>query len=467
MSELSSSHASSQGSQEQRGAAQRSTLSVSGLIDSRPIGRVHWAAFILCGAIVLLDGYDLQALGLAAPLIAHRWSIPPSALGWALAASLVGLGLGSAFLAPLGDKLGRRPVLAAGLLCIAASTGATAMATGVGALEVLRFVTGAGLGVCQANATALAAEWSPLRRRASVVTIISCQVALGALVAGLVTPRLIALWDWPGIFIAGALGPLLLMVLVWALLPESLAFLARSPRHAERFRALLARVDPRMEPARLGPDPQAARVPGSLRAVLGPRYLRSTIGFWAMFAIASFLVYLLISWLPVVLTGAGWSPPQAARGIALYQGGGIAGALILARYIDRGLTFPALIAAYVLAGCIGAAFPYTGATAGLWPLLLCLLGATVSGGLFGVLAVGALLYPSDLRATGLGLGAAVARVGATLGPLAGGWVLARGVPSAQILAWLALPAVVAALTVVFLRRSTRVEVGKFREQPDG
>jgi MFS transporter, AAHS family, 4-hydroxybenzoate transporter len=429
-------------------------LTLGQLIDAQPLRRVHWLVFVLCGAIVLLDGYDLQALGLAAPVIARRWAIPPPALGWPLSASLVGLGIASVLVAPLGDKWGRRPVLLGGLACIALSSGLTALAHDPATLALFRLFTGAGLGVCQANATALAAEWAPRDRRASVVTIISCQVALGALLAGLLSPKLLAEWDWPGIFLLGGLGPLVLSLLVACALPESPSFLQASERRLARFRRVLQTLAPGAEASDIRLEPHSRDAPGSFRAVLGARYRQRTFAFWAMFVVASFLVYLLISWLPVVLTQAGWSTAASARGISLYQAGGIVGALLLARCIDRELTFAALAVAYMLAGCAGAAFQYGADVPGVIPVLLFVLGMAVSGGLFGALAVGALLYPPQLRATGLGLGAAVARLGAALGPLVGGWVLTGKASAAEVLSWLALPAGLAAMAVLYLRWAT-------------
>jgi AAHS family 4-hydroxybenzoate transporter-like MFS transporter len=259
-------------------------------------------------------------------------------------------------------------------------------------------------------------------------------------------------WGWSAIFLLGGLAPLCLAVLVFALLPESLALLAVEARHAVRLARLLRRFAPDVDASRVVPESRAAEVPGSIAALVGARYLPRTLAFWATFSIAAFLVYLLVSWLPVFLGTAGWSRDASVRGISLLQGGGIAGALILARCIDRGLTVPALCAAYLVAGCAGIGFNLTASSGVAWPVLLCVLGAAVSGGMFGVLAVGALLYPPELRAAGLGVGAAVARVGAILGPLVGGWVLTRGVQPAAILAWLAVPAGCAALIIGVLRR---------------
>ncbi len=428
---------------------------IGALIDARPMGALQLRAFMLCGAVVMLDGYDLQALGLAVPALARQWSMAPSSLGWALSASLIGLGLASAFLAPLGDRIGRRPVLIGGLVLIGITSSATSLVTTPLALAALRFLTGAGLGVCQANATALSAEWAPRARRATLMTLMSCQVGVGALLAGLIAPNLIERWGWPAIFLLGGLGPLVLAILVWALLPESLPLLSLQARHACKFKSLLLRFAPDVDVSRIVPDARPVERAGSIRALIGPRQLPRTLAFWATFTIAAFLVYMLISWLPVLLGGSGWSRDASVRGITWLQGGGIIGALALARCIDRGWTIPALCTAYCVAGCAGIGFSLTAASGWAWHLLLAVLGASVAGGMFGVLAVGALLYPPELRAAGLGVAAAVARVGAVLGPLVGGWVLARGVSPTTILAWLALPAGFVALIIGLLRRRLR------------
>src|SRR5208283_3964368 len=83
-----------------------------------PSSAVQIRVFLLCALIVLLDGYDLQAMGLAVPTLARDWHLANPAFTYALSASLLGLGLGSAFIAPWGDRLGRRPLLLGGLAII-------------------------------------------------------------------------------------------------------------------------------------------------------------------------------------------------------------------------------------------------------------------------------------------------------------------------------------------------------------
>jgi MFS transporter, AAHS family, 4-hydroxybenzoate transporter len=377
---------------------------------------------LICALIVFLDGYDLQALSLAIPSLAQAWSLRPDAFAWALSSSLIGLGLGSAFIAPLGDRLGRRPLLIAGLILVGVGTLAIAWATALSELIVWRLVTGLGLGVCQANATALTSEFAPLQKRAGLITLMGCNVAVGALIAGLLAPLLLGRGDWPAIFIVGGIAPLLLALLVWRALPESPTLLQR-----------------------------VAKPAGSVLLLLRAPYLQRTLCYWLLYGLAAMLLYLLVSWLPAFLVSAGWQRNAAVRGIAVLQLGGIVGALLLARLIDKRQTLVALCAAYLLAAIIAPLFLVASPTGGLWWLLLLFLGAAIAGGMFAVMSLGGLFYPDELRATGFGWAAAVARVGAVLGPLLGGKVLAAGVSATHIIAWIAVPALICVLAALSAR----------------
>ncbi|HTY49113.1 MAG TPA: MFS transporter [Steroidobacteraceae bacterium] len=388
-------------------------------------------AFLFCALIILLDGYDLQAMALAVPTLAAHWHLPASAFAPALSASLVGLGLGSALLAPLGDRIGRRPLLVGGMLLMAVTGAGAACADGVGQLVLWRALIGAALGVCQANATALASEHAPPARRAGVMTLVGCSVSLGGMLAGWAAPWILAQATWRGLFLVGAVLPAGIAVAALAGLPESPQL-------------------PAGRPAAANPGALA-----SLRALLAPAYRERTLRLWCIYGLAALLLYLLTSWLPVLLSSAGWPAARALRGIALLQFGGIAGALIQAWWIDRGHPVGALIGAYAVTAAAAAAFAVPGAQ-GAWPLLLVLLGSGAAGAMLSIFAVGAIYYPPAIRVSGFGWAGAITRVGAVLGPLLGGWVLGTAMPAAHIMALMALPAALCCVLAVGMRRTLRL-----------
>jgi MFS transporter, AAHS family, 4-hydroxybenzoate transporter len=382
--------------------------------------------FLLCALVVLLDGYDLQAMGLAVPTLAHDWHLANPSFTYALSASLLGLGLGSAFIAPLGDRLGRRPLLLGGLATILLTSLGITTATTPWQLSLWRLLIGLGLGVCQSNASALMAEYAPQARRATIMTLMGVCVSFGAMLAGLTAPQVLAAGGWRGLFLVGAALPLLALLASLVGLPESMAILTRSS----------------------APAPSG----GSLLALLRFPYRERTLRLWLVYGLSAMLLYFLISWLPTFLTAAGWSRSQAPHGIALLQGGGIAGSLVQAWLVDRRRAITALVGAFGMTLITALLFAVPG-TAPAWPVLLVLMGSGIGGVIMSFIALGAIFYPPAIRVTGFGWAGAVSRVGAVLGPLAGGWIIAAGVAPRVMLGLIAIPALLCIAGTLAMRRS--------------
>jgi AAHS family 4-hydroxybenzoate transporter-like MFS transporter len=127
-------------------------LEIDDLIDSRPLGGLQMYVMVLCALAVLFDGYDLQVMALTVPALSKAWGMAPASFSVALSASLLGMGLGAAFIGPLGDRYGRRTVLAATLAIVGVSSIASALAHNVTELAICRLFTGAALGASLANA---------------------------------------------------------------------------------------------------------------------------------------------------------------------------------------------------------------------------------------------------------------------------------------------------------------------------
>ena len=71
-------------------------------------------ALVLLGGVMLIDGYDLNAMALAVPWLAPELGLEPTAFGIVHSAVLLGLGAGALLVAPLGDRIGRKPVIVGG-----------------------------------------------------------------------------------------------------------------------------------------------------------------------------------------------------------------------------------------------------------------------------------------------------------------------------------------------------------------
>lgn len=410
-------------------------------LDERPLSALQIRVFLLCAAVVLLDGYDLQAMALAVPTLADQWHRALPAFSIALSASLLGLGLGSAFIAPLGDRLGRRPLLLGGMaIILLTSLGATTAAT-PWQLALWRLLVGLGLGVCQSNASALTAEYAPRARRATIMTLMGVCVSLGAVLAGATAPQVLAAAGWRGLFLVGAALPLVVVLAAALGMPESPAIAAK---RAVAPGGVAAAVAPGTE--------------GTLMALLRPPYRERTLRLWFVYGLSAMLLYFLMSWLPAFLTSAGWSRAQAPHGIALLQLGGILGSLVQSWLVDRGRAISALVGGYsvTLLSALLFAVPGSGPA---WPALLVLMGSGVAGVMMSIIALGALFYPPQIRVTGFGWAGAVTRVGAVLGPMAGGWIIAAGIAPRMVLGLVGVPSLLCIIGTLALRRSVAAAQG--------
>src|SRR5262245_64011330 len=85
-------------------------VNVSDIIDNSEMRGFQWGIFLLCLLCLIMDGFDVQALGFAAPVIIREWNIPNAALGPVFGIANFGFMIGSLF-SMVADKVGRRPIL--------------------------------------------------------------------------------------------------------------------------------------------------------------------------------------------------------------------------------------------------------------------------------------------------------------------------------------------------------------------
>jgi AAHS family 4-hydroxybenzoate transporter-like MFS transporter len=429
-------------------------VEIQDLIDSRPLSGTQLFVIIVCALSVVFDGFDLQVMALTVPALSKAWSLSPPQFGAALSASLFGMGLGAAFLAPLGDRFGRRTLLVVSLLAVGISALACAAAENLTQLALFRFLTGVGLGASLPNAIALTADYAPRRHRSALVTAMYCNVATGAMMAGLSAPWLVARLGWQGPFLLGGILPIAAALLL-LITPESLKFLLnRRPDHPS-----IPRIVQRIAPAT---DPSTVYVPvppevsaGRVSDLFAPRYRVRTLWLWLAFSMNAFILYLLVSWLPTLLLAAGWSAPQAQVAVIFNQAGGIFGGIFLALLMDRLGGERILLGGFILSAATLLLFLIAPSGFWTWGALLLVIGACIGGAQFALPSLGTRYYPAAILATGTGWGSAAARVGAFVAPLLGGTLMAGGMSTQDLLTLLAAPAMVAAVAMFGLTKASK------------
>ena len=441
---------------------------VGAVIDDAPIGRLHVKIFAICAAIMSLDGFDLGVLGFVVPAMAAEWSLPPASFGFALSASLIGVAFGSAIAGWVGDRYGRRTALL--WMFIIGSIGSllTAFCTDLTTLAACRFITGFGMGGTIPNVIALVTEFAPRRRRPFLVVMVYSMAALGSTGASLIAGPLISALGWQSMFVVGGVLPLLVAVVSFMALPESVRFLVASRRKPATAAALLQRLsgrpaeDPLLQQALSGQRDGGAAFPATPPAttMLFAGWLRwATPLLWIAFIGTQALVFFNSSWLPTILKGAGFSLDVAIMATGLFHFGSVVGGLVTSWLASR-IPLSRLLALLYLFATVSLLMLGSGVRddAAAYALAFC-VGFTVVGASFCLGAFTSSCYPDALRARGVGWGLGVGRVGSIASPLLGGAALAAGYSMDSILTALALPAAVCCLVMVLISRLQRPPAG--------
>ncbi|HYS27573.1 MAG TPA: MFS transporter, partial [Vicinamibacterales bacterium] len=183
------------------------TVDVGRLLDE---GR--WSTYqkllVACIALtIIFDGLDNQLIGAAVPAMMREWALQRSAFAWVLSAALLGMVIGGFIGGYIGDRIGRRTALLGSIVWFGLLTVLVSLAGDVTTLTALRFFAGLGLGGAMPNAAALAAEYVPLRRRASAVTFTIVCIPIGGTLAGFTGAIVLPAYGWRALFLIGGTLP--------------------------------------------------------------------------------------------------------------------------------------------------------------------------------------------------------------------------------------------------------------------
>ncbi len=319
------------------------TVDIGTLIDRNPWGWRQKLLLVLVGSAVLLDGFDNQSLGLAAPAIMRDWSVSKSTLAPILAIGQFGMMIGTALGGIMGDRLGRKTALLASVIVFAIATGAMATAGSVAALGSLRMLAGVGLGGALPNAAALVAEYTPARRRSLAVTSTIACVPLGGVIGGLVAAWLLPVQGWRTLFALAGLVPVVVAGVLYISIPESSRFMLLKGADNDVIRQVLARMGLSVGSNAQLVDHAAGTAirRGSVTDLLAPEFRRDTVLLWVAYGFCLLAIYAGFSWLPTMLAEAGYSLSASSTGLMVFNLGGVVTAIGAAVLIgQRGSRLP-------------------------------------------------------------------------------------------------------------------------------
>jgi AAHS family 4-hydroxybenzoate transporter-like MFS transporter len=408
------------------------TVDIAPLLDESAWSTYQKLLTALAALAIIFDGFDIQILGLALPSLIKDWHVARAAFSPVLAVGLGGMAIGGPLAGYWGDRIGRRPALIGCVVVFGLSTAGTAVIHGLWGLTILRLLTGMGTGGALPNASALTAEFAPLRRRPAAVKLTLICVPLGGMLGSLLAARVLPGLGWRGLYAIGGALPLLFAVVLWVLLPESPRFLARRPEGWPQLARLLVRMGHAVPEGAALQDsmrrPSAERA--SLSTLFGHEFARDTVGLWVAFLSSLGGVYLIFGWLPTMLTSQGLDGPTASSGLLAYNLGGVFGVLVWAVLVTAlGSRRPLLSGTLACAGSALAILLVPVQAHGSHTVLIMALGLNgllANAVQTSMYALAAYVYPTNIRATGVAYAATIGRIGGLISSLAGAWVIQAG-----------------------------------------
>jgi MFS transporter, AAHS family, 4-hydroxybenzoate transporter len=433
--------------------ATQAKINVADIVDGSKIGAFQLGIGVLCGMCLMIDGFDVQAMGYAAPALIRDWQIAGSALGPVFSAGLVGILVGSLLFSTIADKIGRRPMLITATFFFSILTFLTAQTNSISQLLLVRFIAGVGLGGIMPNALALIGEYTPSRSRAAAMLIVGNGFNLGAALGGFMAAWLIPTFGWRAVFYFGGAVPLVIAFLMLFFLPESLQLMVLRGHDRRK----IAKGLKKLNPATSADEHTEYVVREEKKEGVPVVYLFSggraavTILLWFAFFLNLLNLYLLSSWLPTLISALGYTTSTAVLVGTMLQAGGAIGGFLLAAVVARvGLT-PALTVGFALAAFCIAMIGQVGASIGMMFVVVFVAGWGILGGQNALNTLAGGYYPTYLRSTGMGWCLGIGRFGAIVGPLFAGELIRRNWPQSQLFLAASSLALLATFVLLVLR----------------
>jgi MFS transporter, AAHS family, 4-hydroxybenzoate transporter len=427
---------------------QASLSGIETALENQRIGGLQIRVAALCGLVQVCDGYDVNSIGVSVPSLTHAWHLPGPAFTVAFLWSSIGILVGALSAGPIGDRVGRRPLLISSLTIFGVASLLTAFAGSLLMMTILRFFTGVGIGGGFAGAASLTGDYAPHRRRALMIMISFTGAPIGGFLCGQLAGVLLPTLGWPSIFMVGGIVPLLIVVALILWLPESPRFLAAKANPSPREAALLRRLA--ITPGQRTAERLDVADGNPIKMLFSPGFALQTVLMWIIFFCSLMNLFLFIYWMPEVLHLTGMTPSAAARATSFRELGAMLAVVYLGVLIDRfgperalawhyaaGIVFIALIALV--------AMPYL-----LLVIVIFFSGMTIIGSQTGANAACGKLYPARMRTSGLGWALGIGRLGGIAAPILGGYLLGTGMAPTHIFLSACLFAVIAAVATGLL-----------------
>ena len=302
-------------------------IDVNDVIDNATFNKFHWKVLFWCTLIIVFDGYDLVIYGVVLPILMDQWDLNPYVAGLLGSSALFGMMFGAMGFGMLSDRLGRKKVIITCVVLFSVTTVINGFATTPWQFGILRFIAGLGIGGVMPNVVSLMSEYSPAKRRSTLVALMFSGYAVGGMMSAGLGIWIVPNYGWEIMFYL-AVVPMLMLPFMLKFLPESVAFLMAQKRESEA-RDILTQVAPLKhinEQDVLTVPPTTDSKAPVLELFRDGRAM-STMMFWVAFFCCLLMVYALGSWLPKLMSNAGYALSSSLMFLMVLNVGAIIGAV--------------------------------------------------------------------------------------------------------------------------------------------
>ena len=421
------------------------------IIDREPMSGLQIFAVGICIFLNALDGFDVLAITFAAPGIAEDWGLGKSAVGNVIAVGLLGMAIGSLFLAPLADKFGRRAAILGSLITMGVGMLLSATAKDIYIMSAYRFFTGLGIGAMLASINAMAAEYSNARRRDFSVAVMSVGYPVGGVLGGSVAAILLQAYGWESVFIFGGVVTLVTIPIVYIFMPESIEFLSHKKGAAalEEINTILKRM--KHPPADHVAAPKVGEEKTSIKDLFVDDQRKRTIALAFAYFLHITTFYYVLGWVPSIVADLGFEKAVGTSVSVWVNVGGIVGGSLVGWFSGafglRNISVGVMFATGAAVIIFGQVMPQID--------VLKIVGFTVGffmfGGVIGLYALIAKNFPTRLRASGTGFVIGMGRGGSVIAPALTGYLFAFGMDRGGVAIIMAMGSIIAAVALLASR----------------
>jgi MFS transporter, AAHS family, 4-hydroxybenzoate transporter len=422
-----------------------------GNLDQKPMSTYQIMIVALCFLLNFNDGIDVLLVSFSGPDIIAEFALTKTQMGYIFSAGLAGMTLGCFLLAPYADNIGRRNVFLISTALITIGMYGVWLSDSYKFVLLARFITGLGIGGILPTITATSAEFSNKKNRDFIVGLMQAGWPIGAILTGVLCSIYLKTLGWQfAFFVAGNIS-LLMFVLVYFFMTDSLEYLINKPSEnsLKKVNHLLSKF--KAEPILALPE-IVEKEKATIGSILNAEYLKPTLTIWVAAFFGFMTLYTLMSWVPTIAKDSGMAFALATWvGITLNIGAaagstcvGCVGNIFGLRQTQISYMFIAFL--------VMLTYAFSVLSVPLIFTLVLLIGFFVQGGFNGIWPILSRIYPSNIRTTGVGFTMGIGRLGAILGPLVFGYLADSGMSTKYLFIIFSIPLLVMG-TLIFSIKS--------------